>query len=65
MSAWEGLHCQMDSLVAFEIVIAVEGLRALIALEWAVILLLLLSRMMSVHWPAHLMLWVLHTHATY
>lgn len=51
--------------MAFEIVIAVEGLRALIALEWAVILLLLLSRMMSVHWPAHLMLWVLHIHATY
>lgn len=51
--------------MALQIVIAVERLRALIAFEGAVVLLLLLSWVVSVHWPSHLMLWVLHIHATY
>ena len=55
----------MDPLVALEIVVAVEGLWALVALEGAVVLLLLLPRVMSVHWPAHLVLWILHVHAAY
>ena len=34
--AREGLHSQMNALVAFEIVIAVETLRTLVAFEWPV-----------------------------
>jgi hypothetical protein len=64
MAAREWLHSQVDSLVALQIVVAVEGLWALIAFEGSVVLLLLLARMMSVHWSADLMLWVLHVHAT-
>jgi hypothetical protein len=64
MPAWERLHGQMDALVPLQIVVAVEGLRALIAFEWPVVLLLLLSRMMAVHLSPHLVLWVLHVHAT-
>ena len=44
MAAREGLHCQMDPLMSLQIVVAVEGLWALITLEGSVILLLLLSR---------------------
>jgi hypothetical protein len=60
MSAWEGLHCQMDSLVALQIVIAVECLLALVAFVWTIVLLLL-TRILSVH---QLMLWILHVHAS-
>jgi hypothetical protein len=64
MAAREWLHSQVDSLVALQIVVAVEGLWALIAFEGSVVLLLLLARMVSVHRSAHLVLWVLHVHAT-
>ena len=63
MTAGEWLHRQVNSLVAFQIVVAVEGLRALIAFERSVVLLLL-AGMMAVHWPAHLMRWVLHVDAS-
>lgn len=36
MGARERLHGQMDSLVAFQIVIAIEALWALVALEWSI-----------------------------
>jgi hypothetical protein len=51
--------------MALQIVVAVEGLRALIAFEGAIVLLLLLTRMMSIYWTSHLMLWILHVHAAY
>lgn len=63
VAAGERLHGQVNSLVAFQIMIAVEGLGALIAFEGSVVLLLL-AGMMAVHWPAHLMRWVLHVHAS-
>jgi hypothetical protein len=42
MTAREGLHRQVDPLMSLQIVVAVEALRTLIALERAVVLLLLL-----------------------
>lgn len=38
MKARERLHCQMNALMSLQIVVAVEGLRACIALEWPVLL---------------------------
>jgi len=35
--AWERLHSQVNALVSFQIVIAVEALRALVAFEWSII----------------------------
>ena len=67
MTAREGLHRQVDPLVALEVMIAVERLRTLVALEWAVVLLLLLlllPRMMAVDLRTHLMRLVLHVQAT-
>ena len=65
MSAREWLDCQMNSLVAFQIMIPVEALGAHIAFEGALVLLLLLLRswMMPIHRATHLVLWVLHIHA--
>jgi hypothetical protein len=53
----------MNSLVALQIMIPVEGLGALVTFEGAVILLLLRSWMVPIHRPTQLVLWVLHTHA--
>jgi hypothetical protein len=64
MAARERLHCQMDPLMSLQIVVAVEGLWALITLEGSIILLLLLTWMMRVHRGSHLMRWILHIHAT-
>ena len=36
MGARERLNCQVDSFVSFQVVVAVEALRAFIALEWSV-----------------------------
>lgn len=44
MGAGERFHCQMNTLVAFQIMVSVEALRALIALEWPIIGGLLLRR---------------------
>ena len=64
MAAREWLDCQMDSLVSLQVVIAVEGLWALIALEGAVIWWGLALWVMPVHLVR--MLWVpLHVHAAY
>lgn len=54
----------MNSLVALQIMIPVEGLHALIALERTVILLLLLTLVvMAIHLAAHRVLLILHWHA--
>jgi len=58
VATWEGLHGEVDSLVAFEIVVSVEGLWTLITFEGSIVLLLLLR--VSVHGAAHLVGWVLH-----
>jgi hypothetical protein len=58
----ERLHCQMDSLMTLQIVIAIKGLGTLVAFEGSIILLLLLPWMVSIHLSAHLMLWILHLH---
>lgn len=52
ITARERLHSQMDPLMALQIMISIERLRALIASEGSLALLLLLSRMVSVHRPA-------------
>jgi hypothetical protein len=49
VSAREGLDSQVDALVAFEIVISVETLRALIATEWTIGLGVLLWHVVAVH----------------
>lgn len=50
MAAWEWLDSQVDSLVAFEIVVAVEALWTLVALERTIIVRALL---LVVHVVAH------------
>ena len=66
MSAREWLHCQVNPLMSLQIVIAIEGLRALVALERSVVLLRLLAWVVSIHgWSAHWVTWVLHVHASY
>lgn len=64
VAARERLDSQVDALVALQIVVAVETLSALVALEGAVVLLLLvLLLLVPVHvLPAHLVR-VLHAHA--
>jgi len=53
----------MDSLMALQIVVAIEGLGALVAFEGSVVLLLLLLLwVVSIHLSAHLVLWILHLH---
>jgi len=64
MTTGEGFDSQVDSFMPLEIVIAIERLWALIALEGAIILLLLLARMVSIHLSAHLVCRVLHVHAS-
>ena len=59
MAAREWLYCKMDALVALEIVIPVETLGALIALEWAIILLLRLAVGMS---TVHTVMTTIATH---
>jgi len=63
MSTGEWLHCQMDPLMSLQIVITIERLWTLVTFERSVILLLLLSRMVAVHWRTHLMLRILHAHS--
>lgn len=65
VSTWEWLHRQMDPLMSLQIMVTIEGLWTLVTFEWSVILLLLLSGVMPVHWPAHLMLRILHVHPPY
>jgi hypothetical protein len=55
MSTRERLDCQVDSLVALQVVVPVEGLGALVTLERTIILLLLLRWMMPIHWSTQLM----------
>jgi len=65
VSAGERFHCQMDSLMALQIVVAIEGLGALVAFEGSVVLLLLLLLLLwvvSIHLSAHMVLWILHLH---
>lgn len=64
MAAREWLHGQMDPLVSLKIVVAIEGLWALVTLEWSVILLLLLPWMRYIHIVAHVLLriaWHVHS----
>lgn len=49
MATRKGLHSQMNALVPLEIVVTVETLRALIALEWPVVLWRLLRWVLGVH----------------
>ena len=64
MSAGEWLHCQMDSLVSLQVVISVEGLWALIALERTVVLGLLLVWMAAIH-VVHVRWISVHVHSSY
>jgi len=36
MTTWERLYSQMDALVSLQIVIAIEALHTLVALEWTI-----------------------------
>lgn len=54
MSTRERLDCQVDPLVPLQIVVAVETLGALIALEWSVVGSGLLMRVVSLHKVRHL-----------
>jgi hypothetical protein len=63
MSAREWLHSQMDPLMSLQIVVTIEGLWTLVTFERSVILLLLLSWMVAVHLPTHLMWRILHVHS--
>lgn len=65
MPTGEGLHGQVDTLVALEIMITVERLWALIALEGPVVLWLLLAWVVCVHLAVHLVRWILHVHAAH
>lgn len=47
VAAWERLYGEMDPLVAFQVVVSVEALRALVAFEWTVVLRCL--RLVVVH----------------
>ena len=49
VSAREGLDSQVDTLVAFEIVISVETLRTLIATERTICLRVLMWHLVAVH----------------
>lgn len=54
MGARERLDCQVDSLVPFQVVVPIEALGALIALEWPVVRSCLLVRVVSLHEVRHL-----------
>jgi hypothetical protein len=62
---WERFHSQMDPLMSLQIVVTIERLWTLVTFERSVILLLLLSRVVAVHWSTHLMRRILHVHSTY
>jgi len=51
--------------MSLQIVVTIEGLRTLVTFEGSVILLLLLSWVVAVHWTAHLMRRILHVHAAH
>jgi hypothetical protein len=57
VAARERLHCQMDPFVPLQVVVPVERLRALVALERAVILLLLLTRVVPVNVLSTHLMW--------
>jgi hypothetical protein len=62
MSAWKWLHRQMDSLVALQVMIPIERLWALIALERSFVLWLRLPWMMAIYLASH---WrILHLHVS-
>ena len=54
MGAGKRLDCQVDSLVSFQVVVSIEALRTLIALEWPVVRSCLLVRVVSLHEVRHL-----------
>jgi hypothetical protein len=54
MGAWKRLDCQVDSLVSFQVVVPIEALGALIALEWPVVRSCLLVGVVSLHEVRHL-----------
>ncbi len=63
MAAWKRLYRQVDPLMSLQIVITIEGLWALVALEWAVVLGLLALGVVPIH--LGVMLWVtLHVHSS-
>lgn len=64
MAAGEWLHCQMDTLVSLQVVVSVEGLWALVALEGAVVWWRLALGVMPVHLMRMLRV-SLHVHAAY
>jgi hypothetical protein len=49
VTAWEWLDGKMDTLVSLEIVVTIETLRALIALEWTLVLRWCLSGWWAIH----------------
>jgi hypothetical protein len=65
VSAREWFHRQMDPLMSLQIVVSIEGLWTLVTFERSVILLLLLSRVVGVHWTSHLMRRILHVDSTH
>jgi hypothetical protein len=65
VSAREWFHRQMDPLMSLQIVVSIEGLWTLVTFERSVILLLLLSRVVGVHWTSHLMRRILHIDPTH
>lgn len=58
MPARKRLHRQVNPLMPLQIMIAIEALRALVALERPVVL----RRLLPVHVPAQLVRWVLQLH---
>jgi hypothetical protein len=54
MGAWKRLDCQVDSLVSLQVVIPIEALGALVALEWPVVRSCLLVGVVSLHEVRHL-----------
>lgn len=55
MAAREWLHRQMNTLVALQIVIAIERLRTLITFEWTIVVRHLLRMMPAIQWSGHLL----------
>ena len=54
MGARKRLDCQVDSLVSFQVVVSIEALGTLIALEWPIVRSCLLVRVVSLHEVRHL-----------
>ena len=54
VGAWKRLDCQVDPLVSFQVVVPIEALGTLVALEWPVVRSCLLVRVVSLHEVRHL-----------